>query len=400
MNIIRTTAAAVAGLALATGLAVSSAPSAAADPPREVTCSRDGKRIPCEAWADEFDRANQAEFDRALTSVTTAYGWYRDRKGLTVEAALKKVTDRIEPSTAADRRYLADLQMQIDAAWQQQADAARRKLNGTDSTVITGGTAAERKIAKDVMAKVGGNLPPGVRVDFVANTGGGWGSAQVKTQKVSGAPKTAVCGDVITCTDTQTASWPQIWVRKGMGKKTEVIVAHEAQHLRQFAFYGGMTEAFAATKGSHKTPAGVHAIEFEADLMLQLFYGPERARKSWYIGVFAPKWTPTQIAQAKKVLDGTGGWTAPAITGVAKPTVTGTAKAGKTLTAKPDRKVSVTQPKITYQWLRNGKPIAGATKATYKPTKADRGRKVAVQVTYAKPWYATKAVTSTAKTIR
>ena len=43
------------------------------------------------------------------------------------------------------------------------------------------------------------------------------------------------------------------------------------------------------------------------------------------------------------------------------PTIKGKAIVGKTLTAKPgtlDRPADVT---FTYQWLRNGKPIAGAT---------------------------------------
>lgn len=38
-----------------------------------------------------------------------------------------------------------------------------------------------------------------------------------------------------------------------------------------------------------------------------------------------------------------------------------------------------------YQWLRGGKTIKGATKATYNVRKADRGKKVACRVSAASP---------------
>jgi len=80
------------------------------------------------------------------------------------------------------------------------------------------------------------------------------------------------------------------------------------------------------------------------------------------------------------------------------PTVTGTAKAGKTLTAK----AGAWSPKpttVTYQWLRNGKAINGATKATYKLTASDKGKKITVKVTAKKSGYKTTAKTSKAKSI-
>ncbi|MDQ6525759.1 hypothetical protein RB608_19240 [Nocardioides sp. LHD-245] len=53
----------------------------------------------------------------------------------------------------------------------------------------------------------------------------------------------------------------------------------------------------------------------------------------------------------------------------------------------------------TYQWLRNGKPIAGATKATYKVRKADRRRKITVRVTSTSPTGTVLVSTATPKRI-
>ena len=68
------------------------------------------------------------------------------------------------------------------------------------------------------------------------------------------------------------------------------------------------------------------------------------------------------------------------LTATPKPTITGSTVVGKKLTAKPGtwKPSSVT---LTYQWLRNGKAIKGATKKTYTLTKADGGKKVSVKVT-------------------
>ena len=86
------------------------------------------------------------------------------------------------------------------------------------------------------------------------------------------------------------------------------------------------------------------------------------------------------------------------LTATPTPTISGTAKVGKTLTAKPGtwKPAPVT---LSYQWLRSGKAISGATKSTYKLVKADKGKKVAVQVTGAKSTYASVSKKSAAKTI-
>lgn len=77
----------------------------------------------------------------------------------------------------------------------------------------------------------------------------------------------------------------------------------------------------------------------------------------------------------------------------AKPAVEGKAKVGVKLRATAP-KVSVTGVKYSYQWLRSGKVIKGATKAAYKLTKKDQGVKIRVRVKVTKTGYQTLTVLS------
>lgn len=77
------------------------------------------------------------------------------------------------------------------------------------------------------------------------------------------------------------------------------------------------------------------------------------------------------------------------------PAISGTATFGNTLTAnhgtwKP------TPSSRSYQWLRNGSAIKGATKKTYKLTTSDVGKKISVKVSGKKSGYKTLTKTSKA----
>jgi hypothetical protein len=63
--------------------------------------------------------------------------------------------------------------------------------------------------------------------------------------------------------------------------------------------------------------------------------------------------------------------------------VKGTLQVGKKVKATVSKPVNAKAWKKSYQWMRNGKAIAGkaAKKAVYKLTKKDRGKKISVQVT-------------------
>lgn len=69
------------------------------------------------------------------------------------------------------------------------------------------------------------------------------------------------------------------------------------------------------------------------------------------------------------------------------PKITGTAKVGLTLKAVPGTWTAGTT--LTYRWRVAGKAVAGATKATFIPRAADRGKTVTVAVTGAKAGYTT-----------
>ena len=63
-----------------------------------------------------------------------------------------------------------------------------------------------------------------------------------------------------------------------------------------------------------------------------------------------------------------------------KATVTGTLRAGHRLTARTAAWGPGTV-RLAYRWLRDGKPIAGATHATYSLHAKDRGHRIAVRIT-------------------
>lgn len=81
-----------------------------------------------------------------------------------------------------------------------------------------------------------------------------------------------------------------------------------------------------------------------------------------------------------------------------KPTLSGQAKVGKKLTAMPGT-WSPSPTRTTFQWLRNGVAIKGATTKTYQPVAKDKGKKVSVRVTATRSGYPNGVATSTAKKV-
>lgn len=76
------------------------------------------------------------------------------------------------------------------------------------------------------------------------------------------------------------------------------------------------------------------------------------------------------------------------------PTVSGSLKVGKKLTARPGAwKPAAT---LTYQWLRSGQVIPGATTTTYTLTAADRGKSITVKISGTAPGYTSITKTSAA----
>ncbi|HMQ66420.1 MAG TPA: CHAP domain-containing protein [Arachnia sp.] len=78
-----------------------------------------------------------------------------------------------------------------------------------------------------------------------------------------------------------------------------------------------------------------------------------------------------------------------------KPVIEGAAKVGKRLTAEAgDWKPGTV--KLTYQWLRDGERIDGATKPAYTLKQADKGAKITVTVEGSRTGFASASKTSKA----
>ncbi|WP_156160631.1 glycosyl hydrolase 53 family protein [Demequina soli] len=76
-----------------------------------------------------------------------------------------------------------------------------------------------------------------------------------------------------------------------------------------------------------------------------------------------------------------------------RPAIAGVVKAGSVLTA--DAGTWEPSPAtLTYQWMRDGEPVAGATGATYRVTGNDRASVLSVAVTGTRPGYVARTVTS------
>jgi hypothetical protein len=81
----------------------------------------------------------------------------------------------------------------------------------------------------------------------------------------------------------------------------------------------------------------------------------------------------------------------------APPEVSGTAKAGETLQVTSGSWPAA--PRYTYQWLRDGRTITGATGRSYQLAAADAGHRIAARVTATSTGYAPGTATSTTRTV-
>lgn len=81
-----------------------------------------------------------------------------------------------------------------------------------------------------------------------------------------------------------------------------------------------------------------------------------------------------------------------------RPTFTGTARVGRRLTGTKGtwRQVSHT---FSYRWLRDSRPIIGATRSTYVTTRADRGHLISLRVTATRSGFTSVSATSAARRI-
>lgn len=86
----------------------------------------------------------------------------------------------------------------------------------------------------------------------------------------------------------------------------------------------------------------------------------------------------------------------PKLSAVTAPTISGTAKVDESLTANAGS-WSLDGVSLSYQWLRDGKVLSGATSASYRLKPADLRGRISVRVTASKASF-TKVVTTSAQT--
>jgi hypothetical protein len=135
-------------------------------------------------------------------------------------------------------------------------------------------------------------------------------------------------------------------------------------------------------------------LELNGELIPDNQYGLEQGSTIITIAAntLADKPSGTQLLPAPKFTKAQKSLAAKADT-ANKKAVAKVAKAAKK--AKVGKKLTVSAKaikgfKATYQWYRNGKAIPKATKKTYKLTKADKGKKITLKVSYTTTKKATK----------
>ncbi|MGC3955818.1 MAG: hypothetical protein QM804_16505 [Propionicimonas sp.] len=125
---------------------------------------------------------------------------------------------------------------------------------------------------------------------------------------------------------------------------------------------------------------------------------PDGSWGSWTYATTGPAQSKPKAGYAEGWRFLSGSQSAPSIkppkqyTKSATPKLSGTAKVGKKLKVKVGKWSP--KPAFSYRWYRSGKAIAGATKSSYKLTKADQGKRITVKVTGKRAGWETLTKTS------
>ncbi|GGO72771.1 Ig-like domain repeat protein [Nocardioides deserti] len=107
----------------------------------------------------------------------------------------------------------------------------------------------------------------------------------------------------------------------------------------------------------------------------------------------APTPAPTSTSAAVTVAQGD------APTATVQPSIAGKPEVGGTLTVNAPTWSGTGTTNTTYQWLRDGQPVTGATAPTYVVTEADAGKALTVKVTGKRTGYADGTATSAPITV-
>ena len=154
-----------------------------------------------------------------------------------------------------------------------------------------------------------------------------------------------------------------------------------------------------ACKDADRANASVVLQRWTADNDPVLWYGPGDSFASRSRGAGLPGVRITVVSTGAESAVVKVSFEAPPPVPSATPTISGTARIGVKLTAKP----GAWEPGTTfgYQWRVAGKNVSGATKSTFVPRSADKGKTVTVAVTGSHPDFVsvTKTSKATAKVL-
>lgn len=116
------------------------------------------------------------------------------------------------------------------------------------------------------------------------------------------------------------------------------------------------------------------------DYQVRLSDSPDRIVPRWIGGGTSRDTAKVFTVKAKQEMNLGVVTVKTALRATTSPRITGTSTSGSTLTASANQ-WSLPDVAVTRQWLRDGRPLTGATGATYRVTTADRGHRLSVRVT-------------------
>ena len=229
---------------------------------------------------------------------------------------------------------------------------------------------------------------------------------------------TYLCNDVLTGIKACSSSQPTLDTATTGAKSVTFTATDNVGNTRsQTVSYQVIDDVFTRTA----SPAITGTAMFGSTLtVVPGSYTPEPANRAyqWYrdgeivLGATATSYTPGvhDIGRTITVYEfvsgdgmqtlhsganGVGPVQPQSFTEVVPPTITGVARIGETLTAGPGE-LDPTPSSVTYRWLRDGTPIAGATTSTYRVVAADATHRIRAEITAKRDGFADRVVLTAA----
>lgn len=184
----------------------------------------------------------------------------------------------------------------------------------------------------------------------------------------------------VAVTGTLSGHTPATAVSAPTAKVTRAAVVNTAKPVISGTMVTGQTLKVSAgtwTKGAKLTyqwKAGGKNIAGATSSSYKMV--PADAGKKISVAVTA---TLVDYTSATVTVEAASAATLPAVANTVKPVITGSAVSGQAL--KVSAGTWTKGAKLTYQWMRSGQPIKGATKSAYTAAAADAGKRLSVKVT-------------------